>query len=431
MNIRNLKSISGLALLALVAVPCSAASETFAIVNAKVHTLGEKGSIESGTVVIDGGRISAVGASVRVPAGATVIDAEGMVVTPGIFEPLSYLGLVEVGQVEQTNDNALVESYGPAFSVADAFNARSTLIPTNRIEGVTRALITPRAKDGGQLIAGQAAVVHLGSRGANVIERKAGVVVFLGDRGSALAGGSRAAALTRLRESLEDARDLAQNREGFDEGRRRDYALSRPDLEALADVADGRLPLIAHAQRVSDIEALLAFARDENIRLVIAGAAEGWMIADRIAAAKIPVIVDPMVNLPRSFETLNARLDNAARLHEAGVLIAFAEGNSHNARNLTQAAGNAVSYGLPWEHGLRAITVNPAAIFGQSGMCCTLEAGKEADVVIWDGDPLEVTTFATQVFIRGEQIPMHSRQTLLRDRYLELDGEWPPAYRKP
>ncbi len=426
-----LNLLFSLAVMAALSLPLVSHAETFAIINAKVYTLGPQGTLESGTVLIDDGRIRAVGKNVTVPQGATVIDAGGNAVTPGIFESLSYLGLVEVGQVSQTNDNAVKDSYGPAFPVADAFNPRSTLIPINRIEGVTRALVTPRAREGSQLIAGQAAVMHLGDGDANLVERKAAMVVFLGDRGSALAGGSRAAALLRLREAFEDARDFEQNREGFDEGRRRAYALSRLDLEALADVVNGKIPLIAHAQRVSDIETLLAFAREEKIRLVIAGAAEGWMIADQISAARVPVILDPMANLPGSFETLNARLENAARLYEAGVLIAFAEGDSHNARNLKQAAGNAVAYGLPWEQGLRAITVNPAMIFGQGDACCTLEAGKEADVVIWDGDPLEVTTFATQVFIRGEQVPMHSRQTLLRDRYLELDGDWPPAYRNP
>ena len=155
------------------------------------------------------------------------------------------------------------------------------------------------------------------------------------------------------------------------------------------------------------------------------------MVAEALAAAKIPVILDPLLNLPGNFETLGATLESAARLHAAGVMIAFATSDSHNARNLKQAAGNAVAHGLPWEVALAALTVNGASIYDHGHSYGKLEAGMDADVVVWDGDPLEVTTFADHVFIRGEPVVMQSRQTLLRDRYLELDGALPPAYRHP
>ncbi len=408
-----------------------AIAETFAITNTTVHTLGQPGSLENATIVIKDGRISAVGKNVSVPGGAEVLDARGMVVTPGIFDPISYLGIVEISGVEESVDDALNNSYGPAFSVADAVNPRSTLIAINRIEGVTRAFVVPDAAEGGNVIVGQAAIIHLGGVDEYLIERQAGMIAFLGEAGSGIAGGSRAGAMLRLREALQDAKDFKANRDSFDAGQRRAYALSRLDLEAMQPVIEGKMPLIAYASRVSDIEALLSLADDAGIRLVIVGGAEAWMIADKIAAAEVPVIINPLANLPGSFESINARLENAASLHRAGVQIAFAIGDSHNARNLTQSAGVAVAYGLPWEAGLRAITVNPAKIFGQESNCCTIEVGKEADIVVWDGDPLEVTTFATQVFIRGVKMSMESRQTLLRDRYLELETELPPAYHLP
>jgi imidazolonepropionase-like amidohydrolase len=154
-------------------------------------------------------------------------------------------------------------------------------------------------------------------------------------------------------------------------------------------------------------------------------------VADQIAAAKVPVLVNPMNDLPESFESLGSTLENAARLHKAGVTLAFMTGDAHNARNLKQAAGNAVAYGLPWDAALEAMTTAPARIWGIADHYGTLEPGKDADVVIWDGDPLELSTFADAVFIRGKEMPMKSRQTELRNRYEDLLGPLPPAYKKP
>ena len=253
----------------------------------------------------------------------------------------------------------------------------------------------------------------------------------LGEAGAELSGGSRSAAFLRLREAFQDTLDYAANRKAFDVGERRAYALSRLDLEALIPVVRGELPLVVTVHRASDIEAVLRFAKEWQLKLILAGATEGWMVARQIAEAKVPVLINPLDNLPGSFETLGATLENAARLYKAGVTIAFMTGDAHNARNLKQAAGNAVAYGLPWDAALAAMTSVPARIWGIADHYGTLEPGKDADVVIWDGDPLEVTTFADAVFIRGEAIPMTSRQIELRDRYKDLGGEMPPAYRKP
>jgi imidazolonepropionase-like amidohydrolase len=404
------------------------AAEPVAIVGAKVYTLGTQGTLEGATVVIDGGRIRAVGRDVAVPAGARRIDAAGKVVTPGLFDSLTRLGIVEVSAVSGTRDSAVKDDrITAAFDVVDALNPDSSLIPINRVEGLTRAVVAPAP--GNSLIAGQGAVIHLGAGEDLVVRAPAAMFAVLGEAGAAKAGGSRAAAMLRLKEALEDAKDYAAHRAAFEGGDRREYALSRLDLEALVPVVEGKLPLVVSVDRASDIRAALRLAKDYRLKLILARVIEGWEVAGEIAAAKVPVLMDPMDNLPQSFEALGATLENAARMRKAGVTVAFMSGDSHNARNLRQAAGNAVAYGLPWEEGLRAMTTAPAAIWGIADRYGTLEPGKEADVVIWDGDPLEVTSAAETVFIRGVEMPRDTRHTHLRDRYMELGGDLPPAYK--
>lgn len=417
-------------LVALATVSHALAAETVVITGATIHTMGPEGSIKNGTLVIENGRIKAVGASVAVPAGARRIDARGKVVTPGLIDSFSTLGLVEVSAVQGSADAREEDDrITAAFDVADALNPRSVLIPVNRIEGLTRVVAMPNP--GKSLIAGQGAVINLGGPGDYLVRSPVAMVAVLGETGADLAGGSRAGAILRLREAFQDALDYAANRKAFEQGDRRGYALSRLDLEALIPVVRGELPLVLGVSRASDIEAALRLAREYKLKLILAGAEEGWIVAREIAAAKVPVLVSPLSNIPGTFETLGATLENPARLHKAGVTIAFMSGEAHNARNIKQAAGNAVAYGLPWEAALAAMTTVPARIWGIADRYGTLEPGKDADVVIWDGDPLEVTTFADAVFIRGREMPMKSRQTELRDRYKNLQTPLPPAYQKP
>ena len=235
--------------------------------------------------------------------------------------------------------------------------------------------------------------------------------------------------MLRLREALQDALDYGTNRASFDRGDRRPYALSRLDLEALQPVVKGELPLVLTVHRASDIEAALRLARDFHLKLIVAGAREAWEVAGRLAEAKVPVLLDPLANLPGSFEELGATLEAAARLHRAGVTVAFMTGDAHDVRNIKQAAGNAVSYGMPWDAALAALTIVPARIWGIADRYGTLEPGKDADVVVWDGDPLETTSYPEHVFIRGAEVPKDTRQLRLRDRYKDLSGETPPAYR--
>jgi imidazolonepropionase-like amidohydrolase len=410
----------------------TATAESIAITGATIHTMGSSGTIENGSIVITDGKIAAVGRDITIPDDATVIDGQDAIVTPGLFDPHSQIGVEEISLIADTVDAVQSDArYSASFQVADAVNPRSTLIPINRIEGVTRAIVAPRSSTGAgsSPISGLATAIQLGSVEDFLVQRDVALFVVLGQNGARLAGGARGNTILRLREALEDARDYGANRSDFDSGQRREYSMSRPDLEALQPVLSGERPVVAAVHRASDIEATLDLAAEFDLRLVISGGSEAWMVADRLAAADVPVILNPLDNLPQQFESLGASLSNAARLHQAGVLIAFSTEESHNARNMKQLAGNAVANGLPYEAGLAAITTNPARIFGMDSLSGTLSPGLAADVVVWDGDPLELDTFATRVIIAGRDIPMVSRSTLLRDRYLDPENPLPPAYR--
>lgn len=413
----------------------TASAATYAITGGTVYTLGKAGKIEHGTVLIRDGKIAAVGTDVDIPADAERIDASGKIVTPGIFDPESQFGVVEVSQVRETRDAAIDGThFSAAFDVADAINPRSVLIPVNRIAGVTRAMVSPTAGSEGHIIAGRGAIIDLGSTAGFIHRDPAAMFAMLGETGARLAGGSRAAALLMLREALQDAKDYADNKGEYEENQRRRYAVSRLDLEAMQPVIEGEEPLVVKVNRASDIEAALRLAKDFDLKLIVSGGAEAWMVADELAAAHVPVLLNPLEDLPVHFESLGATLHNAARLQKAGVLIAFATGDTHNARNVTQAAGNAVAYGLPWLAALKAIMLNPAKIYGMEETLGSLAPGKAADVVVWSGDPLQLSTFADQVFIAGRKVPMVSRQTLLRDRYLEElrdKNALPAEYVKP
>lgn len=392
------------------------AAQTVAIVNGEIHTI--TGSpIRGGTVVIRDGRIEAVGTDVAIPQGARVIDAAGKVVTPGFLESSTQLGIVELGSEPGPRDVSTTDARITAsFSVFDGINPFATAIPVTRIEGITRAVVAPSPS--GSIIAGQGVLIDLG--GDDVMEMMhlspAGMFAVLGEAGSARAGGARGAAIHQLREALQDARDYSMNRGAWASGARRDYALSRLDLEALVPVLNGTVPLVVAVHRASDILAALRVKEEFGLRMILSGALEGWMVADRIRDAAVPVIVDPMTNLP-GFESLGATLENAARLHAAGVTVVISSFDTSNARNLKQAAGNAVAHGLPHEVALRAVTLTPAEIWGIEGSFGSIEVGKDADIVVWSGDPFELDTQAEHVFIEGIEIPRESRQIDLFHRY--------------
>jgi imidazolonepropionase-like amidohydrolase len=239
--------------------------------------------------------------------------------------------------------------------------------------------------------------------------------------------GARAGQTMRLREVLEDARAWARNRDAFERGDTRDFSVSRLDMEALQPVLAGREALVVEAHRASDIQTILRIAREYNLKLIVEGGTEAWMVADDLARARVPVLVKVLNNLPQTFESLGARYDNAALLRRAGVQVAITSGETFKAYTIRQEAGNAVAYGLPWDEAFRAVTLYPAQIWGVADRYGSLEAGKVADVVVWDGDPLELLTRVNTVIIRGREIPLVSRETQLRDRYRHIDDN--RAYR--
>lgn len=420
-----MKNVGRMSLLALMVASGLAQAAPVAITHAKVHTLAPGGTLEQATIVIDGGKIVAVGADLAVPAGARVIDASGKQVTPGLANAYTGIGVEELSSIEQTVDSENKNvRFSVAFQLADAVNPNSTLIPVNRILGLTRAIVMPHSEH--NVFEGQASAIHLGQGPDLVLNPGAAVLVDLSEGGAATAGGSRAGALLAVREAFEDALHWAEHSDDFIPTAR-DYSLPEADLEALQPVLAGTTPLVVEVHRASDIRAVLRLKADyAGLKLVIAGGAEAWMVADELAKAKVPVLLDPMQNLPHSFDELGARLDGPARLAKAGVKLLFRGEDSHKAFLVRQGAGTAVAHGLAHETALKAMTVNIAEVFGMPGYG-TIQAGSEADLVIWDGDPLEVTTEAEQVFIRGEAMPMVSRATRLRDRYLNLPSAAQPA----
>ncbi len=431
-----MKSAAYLLVLLLLCAPAGA--QTLAVTGGKVHTVGPLGTLDDATIIIIDGRITAVGRDVPVPPGARRIDATGKIITPGLFSPIGALGLVEVGLSAGPVDSRQRGTHFTAgFDVADAYNRRSTLVAVNRIEGVTRAAIAPspasRNRNGetGHVLSGLAAIVNLGDD--NVLDRRgAAMVVTLGENGSAFAGGSRAGAWLTLRNALDEAIDYREHKAAFESGMRRDYRHGIADLDALQDVIAGRIPMLVDINRASDIEALVNLVTEYRLRAILNGGAEAWMVADELATAGIDVILTSVANLPSDFDQVNARRGAANILLAAGVRVTFAEDRyePHNARNITQSAGNAVRDGLPWDAALRAITLTPAEIYGVANTLGSIETGKAADLVIWPADPLELTSYPDQVLINGVEIPMVSRQTLLRDRYIRPDAELPPVYRK-
>lgn len=393
------------------AAPAPASSQL--VVSADELHIGDGTVLKDATVVIRAGRIVQVGGPEL--RGGDSLHAP--VITPGLIAADTQLGLVEIDLESSTRDDARATDHPirAAYDASGAFHAESSLIQVQAIAGVTTAAVAP----GGGLLSGQVAwvdLVHGDHRGALV---RAGVAVD-GSLGRSY-GGSRAAALAKLHEVLTDARVYRTRKDAYERAQSRPFAAHALDLQALQPALAGQVPFTLTADRASDILAALDLAREYKLRLVIIGGAEAWKVAGELAATRTPVVLQPSRNLPVSFDALGARLDSAALLAAAGVPVVIAWlDDSHNLRNITQEAGIAAAHGLPREAALRAITLEPALAYGQGATHGSLAAGKVANLVLWSGDPLELSSRPVQVFIRGRAIPMVSRQTLLRDRYRDL-----------
>ncbi|QNA85308.1 amidohydrolase family protein [Sphingomonas sp. So64.6b] len=402
-----------------------ATAETVAIVDARILTMGPAGEIANGTIVMRDGRIVAVGPMVAVPPNARVIDGKGGIVAPGFIQADSTLGAVEVSQVPPSADRATHSAaISAGFDISQGLNPDSILLPVARLAGITHAVTAPLYDDrsGRELqFAGQAAVIDLGQQPEMVTRPRVAMVIEMGEGGAERAGGARGAAIVQLRETIADVRHFMRNRAAYDRGAGRPQPLSRIDLEALIPMVEGRMPLIVKVDRASDIIEMIAFARAEKLKIIVDGGGEGWRVAAAIAAAQVPVVVDPLADLPRSFSEIGATMDNAAKLAAAGVTVIIKTGSgvAHRARELRYGAGNAVAWGLPFDAALAAITINPARVFGVADRIGSLEPGKEADLVLWNGDPLEPLSRPLALFIKGRQMPLTARPLELRDRYMK------------
>ena len=401
-------------------------AQTIAITNGKVYPVSGP-PISNGTVLLRDGVIVAVGANVTVPAGAQRIDATGKIVTPGLINSLTSIGLVEIGQVRDTND---VSSKGSnniaaAFKVWDGLNPASSIFAPTRSEGVTTVIITPH----GGLISGQAAAIDLTSgQRSDVIRRSAVAMVAQIDDAQSAGTNSRGELIGKLRALFDDVKFYMTHRLDYDRAATKALSAPAADLEALIPVVQGRMPIMIDADRADEIDAAINLAREYNLKIMISGGAEAWLMADRLAAAHVTVLTGAMNNIPGSFATLNQRQENAGLLRRAGVQVVLvgnddSDESRFNARNIKYEAGNAVAYGMKYDDALRAITLTPAELFGLSDRIGSLQTGRDANVVVWSGDPFEFSTRAEHVFIRGREFREPSRQDLLIDRYKPKIGQ--------
>ncbi|MGH7652514.1 MAG: amidohydrolase family protein [Gemmatimonadaceae bacterium] len=415
-----------IALSIIIAGALPVGAQTIAITGGKVYPVSGP-PIEGGTVVIVNGRITAVGSNVAIPAGAQRIDATGKIVTPGFVNSSTQLGVQEIAAVSDTRDMSArgKDNIAAAFTVWDGLNPNSVMLAPARKEGITSFVVMPT----GGLVAGQAALVDVvpGTTSDMLVRAPVAMVAEIGDPQSAGAS-ARGELMVKLRELLEDTRFFETHREAFDRAQTRTFSASRLDLQAMIPVIEGKLPLVVNVDREADIDDALRLAREFNIRLMIGGGAEAWMMADKLAAAHVPVLTGAMNNIPASFATLGQRQENAGILSKAGVPVALignaggGDEEAFNVRNIKQEAGNAVAYGMAWDNALRAVTLAPAEIFGVADRVGSLQPGREGNVVVWSGDPFEFTTRVEHVFVRGREYHDKTRQDELMERYRNLPG---------
>jgi imidazolonepropionase-like amidohydrolase len=453
----------------LLAAAAPAGAQTFAIVGGTVALGDGSAPIQNGMVVVRDGRIVAAGdVRMKLPAGTQVIDATGKWVTPGIVAGFSRLGLTDVsGGAEGANDESADKSpFNAAIDIAPAINPNYQPVGVNRDEGVTRAVVAPQTAH--SIFAGQGAVIDTGADMQPITKARAFQFVELGETGAEDAGGSRPSAYVLFHNALREAAELSRyatpTRAGtaatvpdererpitnpnesrlYSRGaeRSRDVLLTRFDAAALVPVLQGHQPLLIHVERASDILNVLNLKREfPSLKIVIVGGSEGWLVANRIAASGIPVIASAVNDLPASFEEIAATQSNVGRMRAAGVNVSIGMINDDDAHKLfyeRQYAGNLVALGkvpgatgVSWGEALAMITSRPAEAIGLGGQIGRLAPGGHADVVIWSGDPLQVTSAAEQVFIDGVRQPMETHQTRLLERYRDLNRrDLPEAYR--
>lgn len=426
---RMLRFLVGLVGLLTPSVTCA---QTVAIVHAKTWTGSGEAPVDDATIVIRDGAVASIASGGPAPSGSQVIDAAGKVVTPGLFSGATQVGLLELAGAADTADEAITAGkLGAAFDISSTLNVNSLLVEQTRADGVLWALTFPSGSANPPFL-GQAAVLRL-QEGQILDRAKAAVFVRIGGGAASSAGGSRAAQWTLLRRSLDEARLMrARNLPPAD-----DRLFSAIDLEALQPVIAGTVPLAIQTDRLSDIREALRVKREYQIKLVLVGAAEAWAAAEEIAQAQVPVILDPAANLPISYDALGARLDNALILDRAGVELGitptanYIDTDYNVGVQSRMAAGIAVANGLSYGAAIRSLTSGPAAIWGAGERAGMIAPGRTADIVVWDGDPLEPSSSPSIVLVGGQQVPTLTREQQLARRYApaRTDETWPPAYR--
>jgi imidazolonepropionase-like amidohydrolase len=406
----------------------TAGAQTVAITGGTVYPVSGA-PIQNGTVLIRDGKIVAVGADVAVPANAQRVDATGKIVTPGLIDAATQLGLVEIGGEPSTRDASArgTDGIAASFRSWDGLNSESVMWTPARNEGVTSAVVAPA----GGLIAGQAALVDLvNGSSTDMIRRSPVAMVAQLNNPRSGQTGARGELVGKLRTLLQDVKFYQAHRADYDRSAARGLTATRADLEAMIPVVEGRLPLAIEVDRVDDIQGALRIAKEFNLKIIIVGGAEAWLAANDLAAAHVPVIAGAMNNIPSSFQTLNQRQENVGILSKAGVAVAIIGNNGDgdeelfNVRNVKYEAGNAVSYGMTHDAALRAVTLTPAEVFGVADHVGSLQAGRDANVVVWSGDPFEFSTRVEHVYIHGKEVMTPSRQDMLTERYKTL----PPKY---
>ena len=421
----------------LLAGLASAQSKPIALKGGKLLTITH-GVIENGVLLMQDGKITAVGtaASVTIPKDARVIDAAGMTVYPGLIDSETHLGLIEITQESSTDD--LVEpseEITPHMHVYDAFHAESELIPVTRLNGITNAIVAPDTTD---TLPGQNSFVQLDGRSAQdmlLVRDIAMPLNFTGDQRRNQSGKSkfpstRMGMAAQIRQAFLDAQNYQQQWEIYERKKAATSSAMEKDtkeppsppkhdlkLEALLPYLEGKRPIVLAAEEASDLQTAVSLAREFNLKFVLNHISHSQPVLDYVAGLKVPVIVGPIYEDPKPDERYDAVYSLPAELQKRGVQIAFATYSAHDVRNLPYQAGFATAFGLPYDEALKAITLNPAQIWGVADKLGSLDVGKTANVVMANGDPLDVKTDVKQVFIAGREVPMTSRQTRLRDQY--------------
>ncbi len=420
----TLNSLMKVSAVALTLVGGAVQAKSMAIINATVYTVASQGVLEQATVIIDQGKITEIYSKQNTPENIQAdetIDAKGRILTPGFIGTMNALGLVEVGAVARTQDGS-DDKADITFDASLAFNPKSTLIAYTRKGGITSNIVAPNGGD--KLFAGQTFAVDLSGEFTSIIEKQNAVLVYLGSESK----GSRAQRLQALDHKFADAQKVLAKQANKKDDKDKEAKEPKRDEQVINALLAGDKPLLAYADRATDLLALLALKKKYGLDLILVSASDAVLVVDEIAAANVPVILSSIENLPSSFDSLHASLTNMATLAKAGVKVILApKGGAHNLNQLRFDAGIAVANGLPKADALSALTANVADVFKlNSGR---IVVGKNADLVLWSADPFELSTKVDSMWINGIQVSTKSRQDALRDRYTGKTN-MPRAYSK-